>query len=525
MSDQSTAASWFVENILKERFCETAKNKKFDISRINNLVASIQLLDQNSPSPTLPENCPHCGKRFSSNSRPVKCPKCSNYKHTTKCAPCPTGTTSTRVSQSTSRTVSTSSLLTTLTGTSTTPSLGCSSIGREPDISTTGMIEIEPPTSTIKRAKYHISAPGFPLIISSSTTTPIVSVMPSTVAISTSIITDTTSSLTDSVPTTIQDSPTTSQGPPPPPTTLASPSLSQAPHLLQPISNPSQRDGCTATQQQQFNASDMLPSFPFPPDSALPPQPKDSRKRKANQKSASKSAEQTEIDFLKLELNAVKTEVLELEASKRDLENKNKILTDVLKMHEQRQVASAYSSTFQRNLPQASVPPQPSTFQPNQPSCSSIYSPPSSCHQHPAPVYFYEGCCNRRNFSQICKPGNSQNIHPCNNSSPTFQGLKLSVERIEGELIDVVDKLEKLHSKVSQNDHESSTTKKKPLFRNPMDIPNFNEIEIVDVEIHNEQINESAASMDDFVPDVSQDELVNQRPSLNSQNLTNQLNI
>ena len=92
-------------------------------------------------------------------------------------------------------------------------------------------------------------------------------------------------------------------------------------------------------------------------------------------------------------------------------------------------------------------------------------------------------------------------------------------------LIDVVDKLEKLHSKVSQNDHESSTTKKKPLFRNPMDIPNFNEIEIVDVEIHNEQINESAASMDDFVPDVSQDELVNQRPSLNSQNLTNQLNI
>ena len=46
-----------------------------------------------------------------------------------------------------------------------------------------------------------------------------------------------------------------------------------------------------------------------------------SRKRKANQRSPSKTPEQGEIDYLKLELNAVRTQVIELESSKTDLES------------------------------------------------------------------------------------------------------------------------------------------------------------------------------------------------------------
>ena len=69
MSDSTTSATWFLQHILKDRFIDNAKRRKFDISRINNLVASIPSLSQSSP--TLPDECPHCLKRFTAKSRPV----------------------------------------------------------------------------------------------------------------------------------------------------------------------------------------------------------------------------------------------------------------------------------------------------------------------------------------------------------------------------------------------------------------------------------------------------------------------
>ena len=89
MLDKTTSAIWFLQHILKERFIDNAKRKKFDISRINNLVASVSPSSQLPPTSVLPDECPHCLKRFTGKSRPIKCTKCTKLKHTTRCGPCP----------------------------------------------------------------------------------------------------------------------------------------------------------------------------------------------------------------------------------------------------------------------------------------------------------------------------------------------------------------------------------------------------------------------------------------------------
>ena len=91
MPDKTTLAGWFLHNVLKQRFADEAKNKKFDIDFINRTVSSIGINSTiPSSSMTMPAMyCSHCQKKFCTNAKPIKCPKCSNFKHTKKCAPCP----------------------------------------------------------------------------------------------------------------------------------------------------------------------------------------------------------------------------------------------------------------------------------------------------------------------------------------------------------------------------------------------------------------------------------------------------
>ena len=90
MADGGTAAVWFTQNILKHRFNNEAKDKKFDIDAINRVLASINnAAPVPPPLSKVPEHCPHCMKRFSGQSKPAPCVRCNQSKHTAKCGPCP----------------------------------------------------------------------------------------------------------------------------------------------------------------------------------------------------------------------------------------------------------------------------------------------------------------------------------------------------------------------------------------------------------------------------------------------------
>ena len=104
------------------------------------------------------------------------------------------------------------------------------------------------------------------------------------------------------------------------------------------------------------------------------------------------------------------------------------------------------------------------------------------------------------------------NISPENNTSETILRLSSTVERIQDEMVDVINKLEKLTCLFTQNSISSTqVSPKKPkgpeksresgLYRNPTDIPNYDSIQEVEAEVHNPADN-SIVSIDEFVEEV-----------------------
>ena len=93
--------------------------------------------------------------------------------------------------------------------------------------------------------------------------------------------------------------------------------------------------------------------------------------------------------------------------------------------------------------------------------------------------------------------------------------LKLTVKRLQDDIIDLVDKLDKskCESKASSDPQDPpTTTAQKPQFRNPQNIPNYDAIEVVaEVETHPNILDESVVSMDEFVPHISA-EVITENP-------------
>ena len=79
-----------------------------------------------------------------------------------------------------------------------------------------------------------------------------------------------------------------------------------------------------------------------------------------------------------------------------------------------------------------------------------------------------------------------------------------SVEKVQEEIIDVVNSVDKLSTKDSQIEIiDASPDHLRPLYRNPKDIPNFDEIHSVEtVQIHAIDQNDSVESVDILVPDI-----------------------
>ena len=98
-----------------------------------------------------------------------------------------------------------------------------------------------------------------------------------------------------------------------------------------------------------------------------------SKKNKQSKKGPNPSAEQSEISFLKLQLNAAITRITHLDSEMSDYEKKVKILTTTVKSYEERDNKVAYEQNFS-SLPSTSPSGSPSTcpHQPCPPPINSI---------------------------------------------------------------------------------------------------------------------------------------------------------
>ena len=84
MSDKTTAAFWFVKNVLKGKFLVLASAKKYNISKFNDALTSTQTLGQSSGAPTK-NKCGTCDKVLDSRSAPVYCFLCTKQFHKINC--------------------------------------------------------------------------------------------------------------------------------------------------------------------------------------------------------------------------------------------------------------------------------------------------------------------------------------------------------------------------------------------------------------------------------------------------------
>ena len=81
MPDKSTAASWFVKNILYGKFQILAKAKSYSIASFNTAITSMG----DSLMNTSKSSCGSCDIVFDSRSKPVYCLQCVRWYHKTNC--------------------------------------------------------------------------------------------------------------------------------------------------------------------------------------------------------------------------------------------------------------------------------------------------------------------------------------------------------------------------------------------------------------------------------------------------------
>ena len=278
MSDKTTAAFWFVKNVLKGKFRVLASAKKYNIKNFNDALTTSHTLGQSFGAPTK-DKCGACDKVLDSRSAPVYCFLCTKQFHKINCHKkhhC------IRYPASTSGVVTTNTSVGCLTPHSSplsdgfacsqtssnasqaTPQLSCSSPTTfRPAISSLSSVTVSPPTSSSTTVS--VSSP--PPIAHSVTTAP-----------------------------------------------RSSPSLNtNTPRMI------SFLDPRATT----FN----------PPTSAL--RQESSRRANKKQKSSDLSSEQAEIESLKIELSYARTKIVDLETKIDDGKETLKVYSHKLKILEE----------------------------------------------------------------------------------------------------------------------------------------------------------------------------------------------
>ena len=85
MSDKTSAASWFVKNVLHGKFQLLARAKSYDISKFNQELSSFQSSMGLSTGDSSKILCGFCDKTFDSRSVPTYCFQCTKSFHKTNC--------------------------------------------------------------------------------------------------------------------------------------------------------------------------------------------------------------------------------------------------------------------------------------------------------------------------------------------------------------------------------------------------------------------------------------------------------
>ena len=85
MPDKSSAASWFVKNVLLGKFQVLARAKSYDISKFNQVLSNLQSSMGLSSEDSNKNPCGFCDKVLDSRSVPTYCFQCTKSFHKTNC--------------------------------------------------------------------------------------------------------------------------------------------------------------------------------------------------------------------------------------------------------------------------------------------------------------------------------------------------------------------------------------------------------------------------------------------------------
>ena len=341
MSDKSKAATWFLHHYVKQKFDFEAKLKKYDISKFNRAINEL-FTESQSFLFNQGHSCGHCLKNFTPKAIPVLCPLCLKQTHKSRCHPCPNLTAPLPAAPQ-------HHLLSPLPINENLASHGPNGVSSK-RLTTT-------PSRLIQTVSLQSSA----TIQSPSSTQRTSSQPPYSSA--TSITSSNTSS------------------------SAVQPSCSRS----QPISSVT----FTSSQAAPSTSSLNINAEPF----SFTQKSKESKGKQVKKNGAEKS----EVDFLRLQLNAAITRITQLDADVSDYEKKVQILMTRLGSYEERDNKVAYEQNFSNNMrapasnPE-SRPPHPCPPPPPPKCTSSPTSPLSSCshksQQHSYPCVPEPTACN-----------------------------------------------------------------------------------------------------------------------------------
>jgi hypothetical protein len=469
MPDKSTAAVWFTENVLSERFWKLAKTKQFDISSYNNRVLEMSRSHHNSLKST--KYCFHCEKLFSGQSRPTQCESCHQYlhkicmrPHTSSCHDAPA--LSTRISGPSSpqrptkrprTSLECASLQQVSPQTNPVEEQSDTPLALEPFMSSlsASLVNSGIPTFTGNRTRIsfvpNVSGPDASASTIGSTST--------VTSVASSQITSTSFNLLSSVP------------------------LNSAAPAFTPQSSQDQQDQAQVDSPLAGNNPYLSNISRAASSNSSRNNTKQTRVPPKKNPRTDMSSESVQIDYLTTELNFTHTKIVSQDNTIKDLEHKVKILEATLKLSEEKLSSDLHQKYFgisNRGVPSPSVTCY---------HCPCAAPPPPSCHRSPPP----------QPPDQI-PPQHAKNVDSSFASKTDFNQLRSVVDSIRVDILQlnsIVSSMSPQSSIGASEANVSTTANKNP----PQEPPEI----VVDAEIHNmdddlDRI--SLVSTEELVPEV-----------------------
>ena len=361
---QGRAAHWFVYNVLKDIFEKEAENQELSIRNVNNQLNTGTAKLRNSSS-SASKSCSHCNKQLRTKSLSI-CISCCQSFHNSKTSPCfqshPCNAVQLAKNPSQTTIISSTSSISysSTTSSAVVSELDCNVVyTTTPSVSSLSMSAEKAGTCEPRVTLFSNASSNIPHASSTTTVVPSpISTIMCSAAEARPSKRSRTSSLTDP----------SSSYQFPPLAVFFSRSSSNT------LNVPPATSTAASSRPSTSTTSAALISIPVTSSNTSIPTPVSSttacssqataRVTKPKQKKSVISPEQSEINFLKLQLNAAITKITQLDNVIQDNEKRISILSTTLKSYEERDNRSAYEQYFPNSTlfpPQAtaSCPPCP----------------------------------------------------------------------------------------------------------------------------------------------------------------------